>query len=201
MPGPYGALNHDEVLAIASDLGAVALTALGPFQPGASLEAVARSFGDLCDRPGDFGARVHLEFMPGTAVVDLAAALAVIEAADRVNGGLLVDAFHFFRSNPDMNALARVPAERVFAVQASDAPAELSGDYGAATFHRLLPGDGAIYLAGVLGVLDRAGGLRWVGPQVISPATAAMSPADAGVKATDRIRRIIRSTRSTPTVG
>jgi sugar phosphate isomerase/epimerase len=201
LPGPYGALSRDEVLAIASDLGAVALTALGPFQPGVTLDAVGRSFGELCDRANEFGARVHLEFMPGTAVVDLAAALAVIEAADRVNGGMLVDTFHFFRGNPDMDALARVPGERVFAVQVSDAPAEFSGDYGEATFHRLLPGDGAIDLAAVLGVLDRAGGLRWVGPEVISPATAAMSPADAGVEATDRIRRIIRSTRSTPAVG
>ena len=188
------------MLAIASNLGAVALTALSTFQPGINLDAVAQSFGDLCDRASEFGASVHLEFMPGTAVSDLPAALAVIQSADRVNGGILVDTFHFFRGNPDMDALARVPGERVFAVQVSDAPAEFSGDYGEATFHRLLPGEGAIDLASVLGVLDRAGGLRWVGPEVISPATAAMSPTEAGVEATDRIRRIVRLTRSTPAV-
>ena len=196
MPGPYGALSRDEVLAIASEIGAVAFTALGPFQPGIGLEEVARSFGDLCDRAGEFGARVHLEFMPGTAVVDLRGALDVIEAADRANGGVLVDTFHFFRGNPDMSVLAQLPGDRVFAVQVSDAPASFHGDYGEATFHRLLPGDGAIDLPGILGALDRAGGLHWIGPEVISPFTAAMPAAEAATLTTRRIRDIIRSVRA-----
>jgi sugar phosphate isomerase/epimerase len=196
LPGPYGALSRDEVLAIAADLGAVALTALSPFQPGVTLDEVARSFSDLCDRAGDFGARVHLEFMPGTAVADVQAALDVVEAAGRANGGVLVDTFHFFRGNPDLDALARVPGDRVFAIQVSDAPAEFDGDYGEATFHRLLPGDGAIDLAGVLRTLDAAGGLHWVGAEVISPSTAAMPPAEAATQTTERIRAIIRSFRA-----
>ncbi len=196
LPGPYGAFSSDEVLAIAAELGAEALTALGPFQPGITREDVARSFARLCDQAGEFGARVHLEFMPGTATVDIAGACDVIEAAGRDNGGILVDTFHFFLGNPDMGALARVPGERVFAVQVSDAPADFDGDYANATFHRLLPGDGAIDLESVLGTLDRVGGLRWVGPEVISPVTAAMAPADAGAEATERIRRIVRTIRS-----
>jgi sugar phosphate isomerase/epimerase len=196
LPGPYGALSPDEVLAIASDLGAVALTALGPFQPAMSRDEVARSFRVLCDRAGDFGAQVHLEFMPGTAIVDVPAAIAVIETADRGNGGVLVDTFHFFRGNPDMDALAGLPGDRVFAVQVSDAPAEFNGDYAEATFHRLMPGDGEIDLAGLLRTLDRSGGLHWVGPEVISPVTAAMPPASAAVKATERIRDIVRSARA-----
>ena len=173
----------------------MALTALSPFEPGITLDQVAHSFGDLCDGANDFGARVHLEFMPGTAVVDVQAALEVVEAAGRANGGVLVDTFHFFRGNPDLDALARLPGDRVFAVQVSDAPAEFNGDYGEATFHRLLPGDGVIDLAGVLRTLDAAGGLHWVGPEVISPSTAAMSPAEAATQSTDSIRRIIRSIR------
>jgi sugar phosphate isomerase/epimerase len=196
LPGPYGALSRDEVLAVAAELGAVALTALGPFQPAIPRDEVARSFGELCDRAGDFGAQVHLEFMPGTAIVDVPAAIEVIETADRANGGVLVDTFHFFRGNPDMDALARLPGDRVFAIQVSDAPAEFNGDYGEATYHRLLPGHGAIDLAGILRTLDRAGALRWIGPEVISPATAAMPPVDAAVEATERIRDIIRSVRA-----
>jgi sugar phosphate isomerase/epimerase len=196
LPGPYGALSRDEVLAIALDLGAVALTALGPFQLDMTRDEVARSFGELCDRAGEFGAQVHLEFMPGTAVVDVPAAIEVIETADRANGGVLVDTFHFFRGNPDMEALAALPGDRVFAVQVSDAPAEFNGDYADATFHRLMPGDGEIDLAGILRTLYRSGGLRWVGPEVISPATAAMPPAAAAVEATDRIRDIVRSARA-----
>jgi sugar phosphate isomerase/epimerase len=199
LPGPYGALSCDEVLAIASDLGAVALTALGPFQPTTGPDEVARNFGELCDRAAHFGAQVHLEFMPGTAIVDVTTAMEVIETADRGNGGVLVDTFHFFRGNPDLGALATLSGDRVFAVQVSDAPAETDGDYGEATFHRLMPGDGVTDLAGLLRTLDHSGGLRWVGPEVISPATAAMPPAAAAVAATDRIRDIIRSARGRPT--
>ncbi len=201
LPGPYGALSRDDVLAIASEIGAVALTALSPFQPGIRLSEVAQSFGDLCDRASDFGARVHLEFMPGTAVVDLQAALDVIEEADRVNGGVLVDTFHFFRGNPDMTVLERLPGDRVFAVQVSDAPPDYDGNYAEATFQRLLPGDGVIDLTSVLRTLDRAGGLRWVGPEVISPFTAALPPTEAATQATERIRCIIRSIRADVSSG
>jgi sugar phosphate isomerase/epimerase len=196
LPGPWGALSTDEVLDIAADIGAVAMTALGPFETGITVQEVARSYGDLCDRAGEFGARVHLEFMPGTAIGDLGTACDVVEAAGRENGGILVDTFHFFRGNPDPAALARVPGDRIFAVQVSDAPAEFDGDYAAATFNRLLPGDGAFDLTGLLAALDRCGGLRWVGAEVISPATAAMPPAAAATEATERIRAIIRSARS-----
>jgi sugar phosphate isomerase/epimerase len=201
MAGPYGAFSRDEVLAIAAEIGAVAFTALGPFQPGIGLAEVAVSFGDLCDRAGEFGARVHLEFMPGTAIVDLRGALDVIEAADRDNGGVLLDTLHFFLGNPDMRVLAQVPGDRVFAVQVSDAPAAFDGDYTEATFHRLVPGDGAIDLPAVLGALDQARGLHWVGPEVISPSTAAMPPAEAATLTTNRIRDIIRSVRANPPPG
>jgi sugar phosphate isomerase/epimerase len=201
MPGPYGALSSDEMLAIARDLEAEMITALGPFQPGITRDGVAHSFAKLCDQAGDFGARVHLEFMPGTATVDIVGATELIDAAGRDNGGILVDTFHFFRGNPDMGALAKVPGDRVFAVQVSDAPVEFSGDYGEATFNRLLPGDGAIDLPAVLGTLDQLGGLHWVGAEVISPTTAAMPPGEAASEATERIRNIIRSVRSDTAAG
>jgi len=41
------------------------------------------------------------------------------------------------------------------------------------------------------GTLDRIGGLRWVGPEVISPVTSAMTPTDAARIAGSRVRDLI----------
>ena len=64
------------------------------------------------------------------------------------------------------------------------------------TFNRLLPGDGELDLTGVLRILHRIGGLRWVGPEVISPVLAAMVPADAARLAGDRVRVLVADAQS-----
>ena len=64
------------------------------------------------------------------------------------------------------------------------------------TFQRLLPGDGSFDLARVVRVLDRKGALRVGRPEVISPATRAMAPADAARLAGGRVRDLIARVRS-----
>src|SRR5262245_19380949 len=159
LPGPFAAFRVDDMLRMCEALQVVAMTAIGPV--GADefpFEKLGGSFAALCDRAADFGALVQLEFMPFSAITDLAMATAVVEAAGRANGGVVFDTWHFFRGNPDFSALDRLPGERVFAVQISDAAAELRGSLGDDTFHRMLPGDGVLDLAGAVRALDRIGG-------------------------------------------
>jgi sugar phosphate isomerase/epimerase len=153
-------------------------------------------FAALCDRAADIGAEVQLEFMPFTAVKDLAAAWEVVGAADRPNGGLVIDTWHFFRSGSDIAVLADIPGDRVFSVQVSDAPAEPSAPLVEETFNRLLPGEGDLDLTGLLAALDRTGALRWVGPEVLSPVTAAMAPTEAARLAGRHVRELVSRVRS-----
>jgi sugar phosphate isomerase/epimerase len=189
----------DESLAMAEALQVVSITLIGQATSDLSLDEVAGPFGNVCDRAAGFGAQVHLEFIPMTLIPDLASAWTIVQGADRPNGGVLFDTWHFFRGNPDFELLERVPGERIFAVQIDDAAADVRGSMREDTQNRLLPGDGDFDLPRVVRALDRIGALRWVGPEVISPVTEAMPPVQAARVAGDRVRELIARVRSEAT--
>ena len=196
-PGPFAEMTFDDELRICEALPVVSMTAIGPFRPDeVPADDLPELFGNFCDRAADLGAQVQYEFMPISAITDLAAAWAIVEAADRPNGGIMFDTWHFFRSGADFATLEEVSGERVFAVQVSDAAAEVRGSLNEDTLNRLLPGDGSFDLPRVLGVLDRKRCLRWVGAEVLSPVTKAMAPSDAARLATGRVRDLIARVRS-----
>jgi sugar phosphate isomerase/epimerase len=184
----------DEVLSISETWGVVSINVLGPMHD-MPLQELVGPFGRICDRAADLGAQVFLEFMPMLGVKDLAGAWAIVQGAERPNGGILFDTWHFFRSNPDFALLETVPGDRIFAVQIADGPTEVQTSVEEETFNRRLPGDGSLDLDRVVRTLDRIGGLRWVGPEVISPLTQAMDPADAARLAGDRVRELIARVR------
>ena len=186
----------DESLAMAESLQVATITVIGQATSDLPLEQVAEPFAAVCDRAAGFGAQVHLEFIPMTAIPDLESAWTVVQGADRTNGGVLFDTWHFFRGNPDFWMLERVPGARIFAVQIDDAAAEVRGSMREDTQNRLLPGAGDFDLPRAVRALDRIGALRWVGPEVISPVTAAMPPVDAARVAGDRVRELIARVRS-----
>ena len=197
LPGRFAEVPFDEQLRMCEALQASGMGVFGPFREGEATQGeLIRKFAALCDRAADFGARVHFEFMPLTVVRDVAAAWAIVEGADRANGGLVFDTWHFYRGNPDFSALARVPGDRIFAVQVADAAAEVRGDLARDTFERKLPGEGALDLVGVMRALDRLGALRVVGPEVISPGTAAMPAVEAARVGRARVRDLVAAARS-----
>jgi sugar phosphate isomerase/epimerase len=189
--GRYASIGPDEALRMAEALGAVSVSVIGPFDASDMSDDLADRFAQFCDSAAGFGAQVHLEFMPMSAVADLTAAWTIVQGANRPNGGLLLDTWHFFRSSSDLALLESIPGDRIFAVQVSDASAMPSGSLGDETFHRLLPGDGELDLPSVLRIVQRNGGLRWVGPEVISPDLAAMPSVDAARLAVDRVRQLV----------
>jgi sugar phosphate isomerase/epimerase len=196
-PGPYAPFRLDEMLRMCEALQVSSISVLGPFREDeATPEELIRRFAGLCDRAADIGAQVQLEFMPMTTITDVASAWAIVESADRDNGGIVFDTWHFFRGNPDFADLERVPGDRIFAVQVADAPARLNGTLAEDTFNRMLPGDGELDLTGVVRALDRMGALRWVGPEVISPFTASMPPVEAARLAGDRVRQLLATATS-----
>lgn len=197
LTGGFGSIGVDDVLRMSEALPVVAMTAIGPFTPDeVPTNEIPERFAGFCDRAAAVGAVVQLEFMPFTAVTDLATAWRLVEDAGRPNGGVLFDTWHFFRGAADFEVLGRVPGERILGVQISDAPVEVRGNLGEDTFHRLLPGDGSFDLLGAVRALDAIGALRWVGPEVLSPSTAAMPAAEAARLAGDRVRDLIAQARS-----
>jgi sugar phosphate isomerase/epimerase len=190
-PSRFAGVSTDDALRMCEALGATSLSAIATASSDVPVPELAGYFGRLCDRAGGFGARVHLEFIPFTIVRTLRIAWDLVRAADRRNGGMVFDTWHFFRGEPEFEVLAGIPGDRIFCVQLDDAPAVPHGSLREETQHRLLPGDGALDLVAAIRALHRIGGLRRVGPEVISPDLAALPVLDAATLAMDRTRAIV----------
>jgi sugar phosphate isomerase/epimerase len=187
----FARFSAEEALRMCEALEVTSLSLIGPSASDAPIGAVTEAFQAVCDRAAAFGARVHVEFVPFTAIPSLATAWAIVSGAERANGGVLFDTWHFFRGDPDFALLERIPGDRIFAVQIDDAAAEISGSLREDTVRRLLPGDGCFDLRGAVRTLYRTGALRAVGPEVISAELEAMPAVDAARLAGSRVRELV----------
>ena len=159
--------------------------------------ALVEPFAALCDRAKDHGLLVHLEFMPFTQVPDLAAALEVVSAADRANGGVTLDTWHHFRSGATAETLLDAPGARVLAVQISDAPREPHPDVIEETMRlRRVPGEGDIDLAELLAALRAIGSPAPLGVEIFSDELAALPAKEAAQRAADSVRDVLERARS-----
>jgi sugar phosphate isomerase/epimerase len=187
----FSAFSAEQSLRWVEVLEAVSLTAVAMDDSDVPVEALGEPFGRLSDRAADVGAQVHLEFMPISCVATLRAAWNIVRAADRTNGGIVFDTWHFFRSDPDYDLLATVPGERILCVQIDDAAAAPRASLREDTRNRLLPGDGDLDLARVVRALAEIDALRWVGPEVISPMLEAMPEVEAAQLAGGKTRELV----------
>jgi sugar phosphate isomerase/epimerase len=116
--------------------------AIGPHD--GTIDDAAQRFAGVCDRAAEHGAVVGLEFLPFTNIVDARDALAIVERANRPNGGVCVDIWHHARGAGDLDLIRAIPVERILGVQMSDGPATPTlPDYKDDCLrHRVPPGDG-----------------------------------------------------------
>ncbi len=123
------------------------------------IERVAERFAGVCERAKAHGLVVAIEFLPWSGIPDAAAAWEVAGASGAPNGGVLLDTWHFFRGNPDYEALRAIPPERIVGLQINDGPAVPIGEIREETrYGRRLPGEGDFDLAR----LDSGTCGRWV---------------------------------------
>ncbi len=181
-----------ELFAIADALGARSLNAVDVFGGDFTTEQAAEAFAGLCDRAAEHGLLVHLEFLPWSRFPDVTSAWDVVRLADRTNGGIAVDSWHFFRGDPDFGALASVPGDRILGLQLDDGPAEPEDDLMTATLHdRLVPGDGAFDLETLVATLAGVGTVAPVGVEVFSDDLHALGPDEAARLAATATRNLI----------
>lgn len=165
----YGAYEPHAVFELANALGADLVTTLALFVPLVDPDAGAEHFAAACDHAAEHGVRLQLEFIPGTGIPNLALAWQIVSRAGRENGGLLVDSWHFFRSDPDFDLLSSIPGERIYGVQIEDAPARPAANLAFESLHgRLVPGDGALDLTRFIAALPEGDAGWLLGPEVFS---------------------------------
>jgi sugar phosphate isomerase/epimerase len=181
-----------ELFAVAEALGARSVNAVDIFGGTWSTEDAAASFAALCRRAAEHGLLVHLEFLPWSRIPDLRAAWTIVRAADEPNGGLMLDAWHYFRSSPDDALLRSLPGHRVTAVQLSDAPGRPESNLLEATLHqRLLPGEGELDLGSLLSSLRMIGAVAPIGVEVFSDGLHRLDPVEAGRLAGASARQLL----------
>ncbi|MFT3865112.1 MAG: sugar phosphate isomerase/epimerase [Solirubrobacterales bacterium] len=135
----------------------------------------------LCELAADRGLAVSFEFLPWTGVPTIAAVRDLIEATDRENLGLVLDAWHWFRQpgGPDLATLLAFPAERIHVLQLDDAPARAAADLPLETSTaRLLPGEGDVDLLGLLAAVAATGASPLVVSEVFSLPLAELDPGE-----------------------
>ncbi|MFC7737600.1 sugar phosphate isomerase/epimerase family protein [Roseomonas sp. GCM10028921] len=108
------------------------------------------NYAGFCREAAAFGLTGDLEFMPWTAVPDLATAIDVVGRAAQPNAGILIDALHFDRSDSRLPDIATVPREWLHYWQLCDAPAARPASTAellhTARAERMIPGEGGLDL-------------------------------------------------------
>jgi len=156
---------------------------------------LADRFGALCDRAADHGLLVALEFMPFSGIPDIATGRALVEAVDRPNAGLNVDSWHYYRGNPDEDAL-RAVGDRVFMIQLDDADAEMVGDLAEDTMtRRRYPGEGSFDLVDFVRILNDAGASGPKSVEILSAVNQTLPVDEAARRAHDSTRAVVDAAR------
>ena len=141
-------------LDVCGELGARAVLVAGDDPDEARLTA---SYAAFCDAAGSYGLTADLEFMPWTAVPHARSALKIVQAANRPNGGILVDALHAARSDTSLADIAAIPRNLLHYAQICDAPVPPPKTNAELIFTarcaRLLPGEGGINLVAMFSAL------------------------------------------------
>ena len=188
-----------EVFRIAAVVGARSLNAVDIFGGDWTVDDAAGAFAGLCDRAVEHDLVVHLEFLPWSRVPDLATAWEIVRRADRPNGGIAVDAWHYFRSGADEGTLRQIPGDRVLGIQLDDGPEAPETNLLHATLHeRQLPGTGELDLVGLLDALRAIGAVAPIGVEVFSDELHALGPIEAATHAGAAARALLARAATSP---
>ena len=191
--GPSAACRHREDLAyeLADELGVRCLQAIGPYE--GTLHEAAVGFGALCDRAADHGLLVGIEWLPFTNIATADDARAIVEAADRPNGGYCADIWHHRRGANDEAMIQALPGDRVFAVQMDDGPLrpQLADYKQDCMVNRVAPGEGEFDCVAFVRLLTEIGVRSPISLEVCS-AELWEAPADeAARRAADGMRAVL----------
>jgi sugar phosphate isomerase/epimerase len=189
--------DEDLGIHIVELFGAQALNCTPIDPPFATVDETVGAFGAICDRAARRGVRCQIEFRPWVDPRTLHAAWEVVRRADRSNGGINFDSWHFFRGGGSSADLRAVDPEKIFTIQLADAPAvSRFGDLRTESRNRLLPGHGAGDIAGLIRVMDEIGVDVPFGGEAISPEWADLPPAEGAAALHGALVAVVTAARA-----
>jgi sugar phosphate isomerase/epimerase len=176
----------DAFAALASATGAgLCIAALYTPTPEEALTDL-RTAADALD---DAGVRIALEFAPYGGLRTLSDAIDVCTAVGWARCGLLVDTWHFFRSDEPWQLLRSLAADQIALVHVNDAPAMERDLVVESRFRRVPPGSGTFALAEFADALAAMGYDGVVSIEVLSSALRRQPPADGARELLESLHR------------
>jgi sugar phosphate isomerase/epimerase len=188
-------LAEQAAFRMADTFGSRYAQAIGPYH--GSWDDAAHTFAALCDRAGEHGLTVGLEFLPYTNISDARLAGSLVTAADRPNGGVCVDSWHHFRGAADDAQIRELTASKVAAVQLDDGLFEPEHpDYFVDCIeNRRVPGEGEFDLVGFIRLLDEMDVSVPVSLEVISTQLQALPAVEVARRLREGFHRVLVEAR------
>ena len=146
----------------------------------------------LARRARSHGVRLTLEFLPESAIPDLATAQRIVAAVDAASLRLMLDTWHLARSGGTLAQLAAVPKGLIGAVQISDRREPPAGTTYTPMGGRLLPGEGELALVPLLRTLLTREPELTVGVEVFSDELRCLPAGEIAARVAASTRAVLR---------
>jgi sugar phosphate isomerase/epimerase len=175
-------MQAEHVMAVTMDAGPL------------DLDSAADGLAYLSDRAAVRGLRVSVEFLPWSAIADLATAWSLVQRVAHDNCGLVLDTWHWQRQpgGPQPELLATIPGERIHILQLCDTARVAGADLLDETMNgRLLPGKGSVDFASLFATLEQIGAEPFIAPEVFNPSLAAAGPSHFALQIADATRALL----------
>jgi sugar phosphate isomerase/epimerase len=146
----------------------------------------------LARRARSHGVRLTLEFLPESAIPDLATAQRIVAAVDAPLLRLMLDTWHLARSGGTLAQLAAVPKGLIGALQISDRREPPAGTTYTPMGGRLLPGEGELALVPLLRTLLTREPELTVGVEVFSDELRCLPAGEIAARVAASTRAVLR---------
>jgi sugar phosphate isomerase/epimerase len=165
---------------------------------GASVpeQALIECLGPLAERARRRGLRLTLEFLPESAIPDLATAARIVSAVGAGNLGVMLDTWHFARTHGTPGELAGLPGGLITGLQISDRREPAPGATYTPMGGRLLPGEGELPLVPLLQVLLAREPHLTVGVEVFSDDLRALPAPEVARRVGASTRGVLQKVRA-----
>jgi len=115
---------------------------------------IVERYAEICDLAGRFDLSVSLEFPTFSRITNLQEAVDIVQGADRVNSGILLDTLYLYYSRVSMDELENLPRKWLRFMHICDVgegiPDTVDGMKAVARGKRLYPGEGCVDFGAVL---------------------------------------------------
>lgn len=151
------------------------------------LDEAAADYAELCDAAADYDVVPALEFLAGAQTVrTLTSAAEVVARADRPNGGILLDTFHFIVGGSQLRDIAEA-GKMVAMVHINDCP----GKPDRTDADRVHAGDGDFPLREMLDLLGEVGYEGFLSLELFNPGYWAQPAAGVAREGCDKLRNLV----------